>query len=371
MSASFEHRRSSPLPLILAGAAFALAGYTLWERLGSTPHAKSEPRVVTPRGSLAEFENSAVAVFQNNSPAVVHITSPEVLVPNGYGDVWKLPGGTGTGFVWDAQGHIVTNWHVVEQADRTAQKRVIVRFANQRQHEARVVGGRPEQDIAVIKLVSLPNKLVPIPNVGTSSDLEVGQTVFAIGNPFGYDQTLTQGIISALNRPIQAREGSVIRGCIQVDAAINPGNSGGPLLDSQGRLIGMNTAIYSPSGASAGIGFAIPVDTINLAVPPLIDPSQEPPRLGVYPREIRSDGLVMIDEVAQGSGAEEAGLRGLDRRRGVWGDVLVSVAGKPIHEVKDIGAAIAGRKRGEEVEVVVLRGLPAREEKLTVRVPLR
>jgi S1-C subfamily serine protease len=219
--------------------------------------------------------------------------------------------------------------------------------------------------------VAPPAGLQPIPTVGSSADLKVGQAIFAIGNPFGYDQTLTQGIISALDRPIQAREGSVIYGCIQVDAAINPGNSGGPLLDSHGRLIGMNTAIYSPSGASAGIGFAIPVDTINDVVPGLISPKTDPPRLGIVLRDIPQEKLVMVETVYKGTGADAAGIIGRDRLEdGSWGDVIVAVGGKKVSSKEDVTSAIAGKKRGELVDVVLLRGLPAREQRLTVKVRL-
>jgi len=361
-----ERGRASALPLVLAGAAVTLAGYTLWERLSWRPYMDAEPRVVVPRGELADFEKAGVAVFESVSPSVVHITSPEINVRTRWGDVWRLPAGTGTGFVWDEHGYIVTNYHVVERPWRT-DRRVIVRFANQREYEALVVKVDPAQDIAVVKLVGRPARLHPIPAIGTSHDLRVGQVVFAIGNPFGYDQTLTHGIISALNRPIQARDGNVIHGCIQVDAAINPGNSGGPLLDSQGRLIGMNTAIFSPSGASAGIGFAIPVDSINRVVPTLIDPSGQ---MGVTLRTIPEEAMVMIDTVHQGSGAEAAGLRGLGVD-GTWGDVIVSIDGKPVHDHHEVRAALANKKRGEKVHVVVLRGLPLREERLEFTVELR
>jgi 2-alkenal reductase len=362
--------RSSALPLLLAGAAVALAGYTFWERMRWRPHMASEPRTVAARGQLADFEQTAIDVFERVSPSVVHISNRTIRVRT-WGYIGEIPGGTGTGFVWDENGYIVTNWHVVEQAIRR-QETVLVRFANQHEYDAQVVDARPEQDIAVLKLLRVPAKLQPIPAIGSSSDLRVGQSVFAIGNPFGYDQSLSTGVVSALNRTIRSDRGTEVHSAIQVDAAINPGNSGGPLLDSAGRLIGMNTAIFSPSGASAGIGFAIPVDTINEVVPGLIDPSKTPPRLGVVSVEIPREDMVMVLRTLAGFGAADAGIIGAEAApEGTLGDVIVSVDGKPVHQVSDISAAIADRKPGAKVPVVVLRGLPAREERLQVMVELR
>ncbi|MEZ5963005.1 MAG: trypsin-like peptidase domain-containing protein [Planctomycetota bacterium] len=360
-----ESGRTSPLPLVLAGAAFALAAYTLYERVSWRPYGKAEPRSVEARGDLADFEKTSVGVFESVSPAVVHIASPErVTGRDVWGRIYGYPAGTGTGFVWDDNGYIVTNWHVVKE--RPA---VLVRFADGREHEAVVIGRAPDQDIAVVKLVSLPPGLRPIPKVGGSSDLKVGQAVFAIGNPFGYDQSLTTGIISALNRTIRGEQGEEIDGCIQVDAAINPGNSGGPLLDSAGRLIGMNTAIYSPSGASAGIGFAIPVDAINQAVPRLIDPNKRAPTLGI--RAQPSQDGVVVSSVVRGSGAEEAGLVGqLTLSRGL-GDIIIAVDGKPVRSVDDIGRILSARKVGDTVTVQVIRGLPYDEHRVDVPVTLR
>ncbi len=367
---STQNGRTSALPLILAGAACALLGYTLWERVSWRSSTPSAPRVVEARGQLADFEKTTVDIFERVSPSVVHITNRDVRVRN-WGNVSRMPGGTGTGFVWDDNGYIVTNWHVVQQAIARGQT-VIVRFANQREFNAKVVGWREAQDIAVLKLLDAPPKLHPLPAVGRSADLRVGQAVFAIGNPFGYDQSLSTGVISALNRKISSEQGTEVAGAIQVDAAVNPGNSGGPLLDSAGRLIGMNTAIFSPSGTSAGIGFAIPVDTINEVVPALIDPGKEPLRLGIIALPIPEENLVMVREVSPGFGAAEAGIIDYENApEGTWGDVIASVDGKPIHATSDIAAAIAGKKKGDIVDVVVRRGLPAREERLTVKVPLR
>jgi S1-C subfamily serine protease len=362
-----ERGGSSALPLLLAGAACAVAGYTLWDRANWQPSAQAPPRTIEPRGSLAEFEKTSVAVFETVSPAVVHITSPEVATGRDwYGNIYGIPAGTGTGFVWDENGYIVTNWHVVRE-----RQAVLVRFANGRQLEARVINMQADQDIAVVKLRSIPPGLRSIPKVGTSSDLKVGQAVFAIGNPFGYDQSLTTGIISALNRKIMTGPSSAIEGCIQVDAAINPGNSGGPLLDSAGRLIGMNTAIYSPSGASAGIGFAIPVDTINQFVPTIIDPSKRTPLLGVILQPTDDGSGVEIAHVEPGSGAASAGLIGRRQAEIGLGDVILSVDGKAVRTGEDVRARIRQHKVGDEATLEVMRGLPDREERVQVKVRLQ
>ena len=351
----YPARPGSALPLILAGAAFVTAIYLVWDRVfpaaSTTP---SEPRIVTPRGELAPYELAISSVYEANLPSVVHITSPEVAAPGYYGYEW-LAAGMGTGFIWDERGYVVTNYHVVQ-----ARSKVLVRLDNQREYWANLVGARRDLDIAVIKLVDPPPGLRPV-TIGSSADLRVGQTALAIGNPFGLDHSLTTGVISATNRTIKSVIDTPITGVIQVDAAINPGNSGGPLLDSAGRLIGMNTAIKSPSGASAGIGFAVPVDTINQVVPELMAGRTEESSLalGITVQNWRNN--VMIMGTQAGSGAEEAGLRGIFRSRSgkrYLGDILVSVAGKPIREVNDIAPALRGHQPGDRVEVVVIRGLP-------------
>lgn len=215
------------------------------------------PRAITPRGELASDEQTTIELFRNASPSVVYIT-PLALVTDRYRlNVYEIPQGTGSGFVWDEEGHIITNSHVIQGANAAR-----VTLADGTKWEARLAAADRNQDLAILHINAPRDSLQPIA-IGTSSGLQVGQKVFAIGNPFGLDQTLTTGIISALGREIPTGPERVIRGVIQTDAAINPGNSGGPLLDSAGRLIGVNTAIYSPSGSSAGIGFAVPVDTVN------------------------------------------------------------------------------------------------------------
>ena len=223
-----------------------------------------EPRVVTPRGDLANFEKTTIELFQNASPSVVYLTTRSRVANPFSMRAVEVEAGSGSGFMWDEQGHIVTNFHVLQEASSA---RVVM--WDQSSYEATLVGGSPDHDLAVLRIAAPPEKLRPVP-IGESASLLVGQAVYAIGNPFGLNQTLTTGVLSAKSRIIQSPTGRSIEDVIQIDAAINPGNSGGPLLDSAGRLIGVNTAIYSPSGASAGVGFTIPVDTVNRVVPQII-----------------------------------------------------------------------------------------------------
>ncbi|MEP0346693.1 S1C family serine protease, partial [Rhodopirellula bahusiensis] len=212
-------------------------------------------------GNLADTETRTIELFRVTSPSVVHITTSKVARDYFSMNVQEIPQGSGTGFVWDKAGHIVTNNHVIQNADVA-----MVAFDDQTSYPAKLVGVAPDKDLAVLLIDAPAERLRPIPR-GVSADLEVGRTALAIGNPFGLDQTLTTGVISALGREIKSDSGVPIKDVIQTDAAINPGNSGGPLLDRSGQLIGVNTAIYSPSGAYAGIGFAIPVDTVRWVVP--------------------------------------------------------------------------------------------------------
>ena len=228
----------------------------------------AEPRAVTARGSLAAEERSTVAVFDEVSPSVVFLTTTGRIVHPRTRGVLEVPRGAGSGFVWDELGHVVTNYHVIAGAGGAD-----VRLADGRTYQAELVGASPAHDLAVLRIRVPFGGPPPVP-VGTSDDLRVGQKVLAIGNPFGLDHTLTTGVVSALNRSVPISPRHTLDRAIQTDAAINPGNSGGPLLDSAGRLIGVNTAIYSPSGAYAGIGFAVPVDTVNDVVPELIARSQ-------------------------------------------------------------------------------------------------
>lgn len=322
---------------------------------------QAEPRTVTPRGELAEDERTTIAIFEATNSSVVFITTVKRVVDFWTRNVFEVPRGTGSGFIWDKHGHIVTNYHVIE-GTQAAQ----VRLADQRAFEGIVVGASPEHDLAVLRINVAFDLPAPVP-IGTSSDLMVGQKVFAIGNPFGLDYTLTTGVISALDRTIGTDEGEGIRHLIQTDAAINPGNSGGPLIDSAGRLIGINTAIYSPSGAYAGIGFAVPVDTVNRVVPRLIAHGRYiRPALGIstdddvsrrVSERLGVEGLLVL-EVDPGSPADKAGLQ--DTRitvdgRLVPGDILQAMDGQPVRTVDDLHEMLEQRSIGDRVEVVVYR----------------
>jgi S1-C subfamily serine protease len=303
-------------------------------------------------------------VFETASPSTVHVTTLETVRNLFSLDVSQVPRGTGSGFVWDEQGHVVTNFHVIQGASGAR-----VTLADQTTWPAKLVGVYPDRDLAVLRIGAPRAKLKPLA-VGTSAGLRVGQKVYAIGNPFGLDQTLTTGIISALNREMESVTERKIRGVIQTDAAINPGNSGGPLLDSAGRLIGVNTAIFSPSGASAGIGFAIPVDEVKRVVPRLVrDGRIRRPALGIEAAPAQLHAMLKLPKgvaivgVARGSGAEAAGLR--PYRRGpkgniIAGDVITGVAGMPVAGMDDLLEALERRQPGESVAVSVLRdGKPA------------
>jgi len=322
----------------------------------------AEPRTVTPRGDLAADERATIELFRNARESVVFINTRQRVADFWTRNVYSVPRGSGSGLVWDAAGHIVTNYHVIEGASEAQ-----IQLADGREFSATLVGASPQHDLAVLKIggagFTAPTR-VPI---GTSGDLQVGQNVFAIGNPFGLDWTLTKGIVSALDRSLPREDGADIRHLIQSDAAINPGNSGGPLLDSAGRLIGINTAIYSPSGASAGIGFAVPVDTVMRVVPQLIaDGRYTRASLGVESADDineqlkRASGIegVFVLQVDPGSAAERAGLVAAQRtRRGVApGDIIVALEGRPVSRVGDLLARVDDFQVGQSVELTVLRG---------------
>jgi S1-C subfamily serine protease len=370
-------RRPSPWPTVFAGAAFVLAAFLVLDRSGFLqPPPNVEPRPVTPRGDLMQIEQTATRIFEQYAPSVVHITT-EALARTMYG-VQRLREGTGTGFLWDGTGTVVTNYHVVKTVVE-ARSRLKVALGDEL-YDGAVVGTSPKNDIAVLRIVAPPRTLQAIP-IGSSHDLKVGQFVLAIGNPYGFDRSLSTGIISALDRSI-ATENAQMRGLIQTDAAINPGNSGGPLLDSAGRLIGMNTAIYSPTGSSAGIGFAVPVDVINEVVPALLDGSSSQRHLGVtidrpVPVDRRSGFRAGVPVVAvePGAGAEAAGIQPFqfDRDGNVvqWGDIIVAVEGSEIRSYADLQRLLRGRKRGETVPVKIVRGDPERPQVVELPVALR
>ncbi|MGO4388026.1 S1C family serine protease [Microvirga sp. 2YAF29] len=324
-----------------------------------------EPRTVAPRGDLADFERSTVHVFETVAPSVVQVVSMSGQ-RNPFQDGGDQPSESGTGFIWDAAGHVVTNDHVVANAQS-----VVVRLASGEVVPARVVGQAPNYDLAVL-LLERRAALPPPVAIGSSSDLKVGQTAYAIGNPFGLDQSLTTGIISALKRRLPTSGGREIADVIQTDAAINPGNSGGPLLDSSGRLIGVNTAIYSPSGANAGIGFSIPVDVVNRVVPQLIREGRVPtPGIGIIAADEAAAAQlsvtgVIVAGVVPGSPAAEAGLRGVDQRFGTIGDIIVGAGDNPVKRLSDLTDKLESVGVGQSVSLKVLRD--NREQTVTVRI---
>jgi S1-C subfamily serine protease len=354
-------RRSIWTSLTIVIALAALGGVLLrdsWVGGASLNDPRASPRAVTSRGELSADEKSTIALFRQASPAVVNITAIGVQRDFFTLNLYQIPQGTGSGFVWDNSGNVITNFHVIQNADAAQ-----VTLADQSNWKARVVGVAPDKDLAVLRIDAPANRLQPIP-IGSSKDLQVGQSVFAIGNPFGLDQTLTTGVISALNREIESVTRRPIQGVIQSDAAINPGNSGGPLLDSAGRLIGVNTAIYSPSGASAGIGFAIPVDTVNRIVPELIRSGKVTrPGMGIQiadeqiAQRLGVAGVLVVD-VARGSAASKAGIqptrRDADGRLRL-GDIITTVDGKKVATPNDLFLLLEKYKIGDVVTVAMLR----------------
>ncbi|BCX51775.1 MULTISPECIES: S1C family serine protease [Comamonas] len=330
-------------------------------------------RTVTPRGDLAADEQATIELFEKSRASVVYITTSQLVRDVWTRNVFSVPRGTGSGFIWDDAGHVVTNFHVIQGASEAT-----VKLADGRDYQAALVGVSPAHDIAVLK-IGVGFQRPPAVPVGASADLKVGQKVFAIGNPFGLDWTLTNGIVSALDRSLPGESGGVtIEHLIQTDAAINPGNSGGPLLDSAGRLIGINTAIYSPSGASAGIGFAVPVDTVMRVVPQLIKTGKYiRPALGIEVDEqlnLRLQALtstqgVFVLRVAPGSAAQKAGLSGITvgPEGIVPGDRITGIGGAPVDDVAKLLARLDDQKVGDVVVLSVERAGKPRE----VRVELQ
>ena len=330
-----------------------------------------EPRPISqrPDDKLGASEQATIDVFEKFSRSVVHVTSLASRRNLMTLDVTEIPQGTGSGFVWDQDGHIVTNFHVIAQGNRAS-----VTLNDGSTYPAKIVGQAPDKDLAVLRIEAPPTKLLPLP-IGKSADLQVGQKVLAIGNPFGLDQTLTTGVISGLGREIKSITQRSIFDVIQTDASINPGNSGGPLLDSAGRLIGINTAIYSPSGANAGIGFAVPVDTVNAIVPQLIKHGKlTRPGLGInilsdqIAAQQKIDGVVILG-VTPGGAADQAGISGTKQAAGGWelGDVIVKLDTTDVHRSSDLFRALDAHKVGDEVEVEV----DNRGKRRTVKVTLQ
>jgi len=339
---------------LLLAILFVLGAMIAQPYIQQNLYSASTPRAIEPRGDLANWEKTAIEIFNRAAPSVVHVSG------QADGDLSAAEGDeqsaqTGTGFVWDAAGHIVTNAHVVQGTNAIA-----VRLADGDVVRAQVSGVAPNYDLAVLQLSTARALPPPIP-IGTSADLKVGQAVYAIGNPFGLDQTLTTGVISALKRRLPTSNGREISNVIQTDAAINPGNSGGPLLDSAGRLIGVNTAIYSPSGSNAGIGFAIPVDTVNRVVPELIRKGRVPtPGIGIVSADepvasrLGVEGVIVVRTIPN-SPADRAGLRGIDRTSGALGDVIVAANGSPVRWLADLTEQLEQKGVGQTIELTIKR----------------
>ena len=354
-----EARRESQNPFSRDSRPPLIAPPALPRSESTTP---AEPRSVADRGEFAADEVGTIDLFERSKGSVVHITSTQRVVDVRSRNILNIPRGAGSGFVWDEHGHVVTNNHVIAESSGAT-----VRLNDGRDYAAALVGTSPDHDIAVLK-IKVPDRPPAALPIGNSAKLRVGQKVYAIGNPFGLDWSLTTGVVSALNRTLPSQDGgAVIQDLVQTDAAINPGNSGGPLLDSAGRLIGVNTAIFSPSGAYAGVGFAVPVDTVNRVVPQLISQGRYTrPVLGIGVDSGLNEMLqrrtgvrgVAIASVDRGSPAADAGLRAaqVDRRGGVVpGDMIVAVDGRAVDEPADLIARLDERKVGDTVTLKVLR----------------
>jgi len=387
--------RDAPAPwsviiiLVVLVAAGGLAiGYFLF-RGGRTPQANdpnAQLREITPRGDRDAFEKERIRVFREISPGVVNVDTLRIKQAGYLGQSERMQG-TGSGFVWDKAGRVVTNFHVVrdtlavteggEVAIRPAARIRITMADHTVVDNVRLVGVAPDQDLAVLQMLGLSeDKLKPLP-VGSSSDLEVGQTVYAIGNPYGQSLTFTHGIVSALDREILSVTDRPISGVIQTDASLNPGNSGGPLLDREGRLIGVNTAITSPTGGNVGIGYAIPVDTVNQVVTQIIrDGRPARPSLGILTlreRDARALGIekgVMVAEVKPKSAAEKAGLRGFhtdpQTNEQAYGDLIVAINGEAIDGAADFERAMAKMKVGHTITLTIERDGRHRDVKVTL-----
>jgi 2-alkenal reductase len=320
-----------------------------------------DPRVVQARGTLAESEQATIAIFQSASPSVVLVISGERDITG----MQTVAVGGGTGFIWDEQGHVVTNNHVVQASE------IIVRMPGGDDIPATVIGRAPQYDLAVLRLSRIPANAPPLA-IGTSGDLQVGQAAFAIGNPFGFDQTITSGIVSALGRRLPTQDGREIADVIQTDAAINPGNSGGPLLDSAGRVIGVTTAIFSPSGAYAGVGFAVPVDTVTRVIPQLIQDGRAPiAGIGILAADeaiasrVGVEG-VLVWQTVPGSPAARAGLRSTNPQAGELGDVIVEAEGAPVRRLADLTNTLDRLGVGQSIDLTLLRN----GQRVAVSVPI-
>jgi S1-C subfamily serine protease len=364
--------RDSVLVKLLAVVLLAVAGALVYAvvqlRQQGSGVVAVDPRPVVINDKLGADETATIEVFKRAAPSVVHITSLIARRDRMSLDVTEIPQGTGSGFIWDTAGHVVTNNHVIAGADGAN-----ITLDDGTTYAAKLVGQEVAKDLAVLKIDAPPSKLHAIA-VGSSANLQVGQKVLAIGNPFGLDHSLTTGVISGLDREIKSSSERTIFGVIQTDASINPGNSGGPLLDGGGNLIGINTAIYSPSGANAGIGFAVPVDTINSIVPELIKYGKvKRPGLGItlWPNKYAQRAIdgALIRDVLPGGPGDAAGLIGFARTqdgRFAVGDIIVGIGGVEVHNANDFHKALDAYRVGDVVDVVVQREQTRRTVKITL-----
>ncbi len=351
---------SSGVPVAAAAVAVAPVSTPM-----SAPTTTPTVRAPTP-GARLEAEQNVIDVFRAAAPATVFVTKKQVVRDLSMRAL-EVPAGTGTGFLWDALGHVVTNYHVVDSGRGAG--RYSVTLHSQKTYDAELLGGDPNKDVAVLKLIGCDEPLTPLPLLPPDVKLEVGQTAVAIGNPFGLDHTLTTGVISALGREVQGYGGVTIRDMIQTDASINPGNSGGPLIDSGGYLIGMNTMIFSKTGSSAGIGFAVPLSAVRRVVPQVIQTGRvQHPGIGIEPlpdQYATRAGIsgVVVTRVFPGSPAQQGGVRGLQQdRRGeiVLGDIIVGIENFAVKDYDDLYNAFDNFKVGDEVTVKLIReGQPA------------
>lgn len=343
--------------------------------LGIKPSRFMQPKVgmrpaTQPIGDLGADERANIQIFEQAAPSVVYITNKRFQRGFFSFNVMEIPQGTGSGFLWDDKGHIVTNFHVIKEANK-----IEVKMQNGKSYDASIVGTDPDHDLAVLQINAMNLNIPPL-MIGNSNDLRVGQKVLAIGNPFGLDSTLTTGIISALGRTIQSMTKRYIHDVIQTDAAINPGNSGGPLLDSFGRLIGVNTAIMSPSGTYSGVGFAVPVDTVNRIVTKLINYGKVGrPGLGIslFPEHFMSrwgiEGVGIL-EVYKGSSAEETGLRGAKRLPGgqiEMGDIIIECDGSQVRKSSDLIRILDRHEVGDGVDIVIIRSGVKRSVRIAIQ----
>src|SRR6266436_1151242 len=354
------------LVIALGSALFAAIAVAGFQQLSGHFQPFGSASVATPANitdpSLATDEQNNIEVYKAASPGVVYIQST-TMTRDFFGMFSRPVEGAGSGSIIDDQGDILTNYHVIANAEK-----LTVSFGGGKNYPAKVVGRDPDTDLAVIKLLESPKEQMTVVPLGDSDKLIVGQKVLAIGNPFGLDRTLTTGVISGLQRPIHAQNGRTIEGAIQTDASINPGNSGGPLLDSHGRMIGINSQIESPSGASAGVGFAIPVNIAKRIVPQLVRNGYvQRPKLGINPRDVESlSGQVrlpvsygvLIWAVQPGGAAANAGLRGLVQTENgdvELGDIIIAINGEKVGNNDDLLKILEKHQVGETVNVEVIR----------------